>query len=126
MRKFAKYLCDFGWKPVVITGAMRRGKTHSQDARRATDEESLLDLPEGLPVHRVSRVLDNWPALLSRWGAARLAWATSGLGLDEANWRGKLDWRLRRFHDRFAFPDRGIWRLPSLVRLAIRLHKQSQ
>ncbi len=124
VRKFTKYLCDFGWKPVVITGAMRRAKPHSQDARRATDEESLLDLPEGLPVHRVSRVLDNWPALLSRWSAARLARITGGLGLDEAHWRGKLDWRLQRFHDRLGFPDRGIWRLPSVVRLAMRLHEQ--
>lgn len=124
VRKLAKYLCDFGWKPVVITGAMRRGQSHSQDARRATDEESLLDLPEGLPVHRVSRVLDHWPTLLSRWGAVRLARITNSLGLAEADWRGKLDWRLRRLHDRLAFPDRGVWRLPSVVRLAMRLHKQ--
>jgi len=103
---------------------MRRGKTHHQDARRATDEESLLDLPEGLPVHRVSRVLDNWPTLLGRWSATRLARVTGGVGLDEADWRGKLDWRLRRFHDRLAFPDRGIWKLPSVVQLAMRLHKQ--
>lgn len=122
VRKFVKYLGLYGWKPIVITGAMRRENSTSQEARRSTDEESLLDLPEGLPVHRLSPVLDHWPTHFSRAAANRLASSTGWLGLDTARWEAGLNWRFQKIHDRLSFPDRGIWRLGSALRLALRLH----
>ena len=38
IRKFAKYLREFGWEPIVITGAMRADTQNSHDARRAIEE----------------------------------------------------------------------------------------
>lgn len=35
-----------------------------------------------------------------------------------------MKWRFEKLHNALAFPDRGIWRLPSTVRLALRLHRQ--
>ncbi len=122
VRKFVKYLGHYGWKPVVITGAMRRENSTAQEARRSTDEESLLDLPEGLPVHRLSPVLDHWPTHFSRAAAIRMAPSTGWLGLDSARWEAGLNWRFQKIHDRLSFPDRGIWRLGSALRLALKLH----
>ncbi|MFH1416843.1 MAG: hypothetical protein ABII12_00950 [Planctomycetota bacterium] len=124
LRKFAKYLRRYGWDSVVITGATRRGAVSSHDARRATDAESLLDLPDDLPVYRLSPVLDSWPSYLARASAGALAPMTRPLGFDEHRWSSLLKWRLQKLHDLFSFPDRGIWRLPSAVRLAIRLHRR--
>lgn len=123
-RKFVKYLGQFGWKPVVITGAARRGVTCTEDARRATDYDSLGDVPPNVPVHRISPIPDNWHGFAARTCSARLGRLTRRLGLDEAWWHSALKWRLQRVHDRFAFPDRGIWRAPSAIRLAFRLHRR--
>ncbi len=124
VRKFVKYLGRHGWHPVVITGAMRRGQANAQDARRATDMDSLLDLPAGIEVHRLSGYADHWPTYLSRDCATMLASYIPWLGLDRRRLETGLKWRLTRIHDRLSFPDRGIWRLPLAVRLAKRLHKQ--
>lgn len=124
LRKFARYLGDFGWKPVVISGAVRSRRPGLHDARRAVDEESLLDLPEGLPIHRLSPVPDDWPGFLSRRAADWLGGLTCRLGLDADFWRDKLKWRLTDLHDRLAFPDRGIYRIAETVRLALRLHRR--
>jgi glycosyltransferase involved in cell wall biosynthesis len=124
VRKFVKYLREFGWNPVVITGATRHGTVTADDPRRAADYESLCDLPEDLPIHRLDAVLDHWPSHLARSYATRLARFAPLTGLDEHGWTNLLKWRLQRLHDLFAFPDRGIWRLPATVRLAIRLHRQ--
>ncbi len=124
VRKFVKYLGYHGWDSVVITGATRRGRVSSHDARRATDAEGLLDLPDGQPLYRLSPALDSWPSFLARASAAAMAPMTRRMGFDEFRWSGMLKWRLQKLHDRFAFPDRGIWRLPSAVSLAIRLHRR--
>lgn len=124
IRKFVKYLPDFGWKPVVITGAMRTARPGAQEVRRAVDPASLADLPPDITIHRLSPVPDNWPGLLARRLSRWLSAVTRVAGLSESWWNARLKWRLQRLHDRFTFPDRGIWRLPSAVRAAIALHRQ--
>lgn len=124
VRKFVKYLPELGWDPVVITGAARKGDLTLHDARRASDFESLVDVPDGVPVHRLSPALDHWPSFFARAIGDRLAWLTQPFGVDEKRWAGGLKWRFERLHNAAAFPDRGIWRLPSTVRLALRLHRQ--
>lgn len=123
VRKFVKYLPDFGWDPVVITGAMRTARPGAHEARRAVDTESLADVPASVPVHRLSPVPDNWPGFVTRSLARTLARVTWPLGLCEASWSGMLKWRVQRVHDRLCFPDRGIWRLPSAVGAALALHR---
>jgi len=123
IRKFAKYLREFGWEPIVITGAMRADTQSSHDARRAIDRESLEDLPTDLNVHRLSPSLDHWPTHVSRSLGAKLGACTRLIGLSEKRWQDGLKWRFERIHDRLAFPDRGIWRLPTIVRLARKLHR---
>lgn len=108
----------------MITGAMRREAPKSQDARRSMDMESLLDLPGDIEVHRLAAYTDHWPTYLSRDCAAWLGKFTSWLGIGPRQWQGGLNWRFTRIHDKLAFPDRGIWRLPLAVRLAKRLHKR--
>ncbi len=124
IRKFAKYLPEFGWDPVIITGAARKGDLTLQDARRASDFESLADLPIEVPIHRLGAALDHWPTFLARAAAKKFALLTDLFGFDEHRWTGALKWRFQCMHDAVAFPDRGIWRLPSTVRLALRLHRQ--
>ena len=124
IRKFVKYLGLHDWKPVVITGAVPEKRSSGHDARSAMDEDSLLDLPTGLPVHRLGPVSDDWPGHFSRAFAERLEPLTKWLGLDEPTLSAGLKWRLDRWHDRLAFPDRGIWRLPAAVKLALRLHRR--
>ncbi len=124
VRKFAKYLSLFGWRPVVLTGAMRTTAAGAQDTHRAADLNSLRDLPRDLPVYRLSPVVDDWPGHLSRRLSTRLARATRPLSINEGRWLGALGWRFQRLHDRLSFPDRGIWRLLPAVWLALRLHKR--
>ncbi len=106
-----------------MTGAMRRSGGGGQDVRRATDLESLADLPDELEMHRLSPVVDHWPGFLARYCGFRLGRWTRGLGLDERAWSAGLRWRFQRAHDRLSFPDRGIWRLASAVGLALKLHR---
>jgi len=124
VRKFVKYLRVHGWRPVVVTGAMRRGPVNSHDARRATDLESLRDIPADVEVHRLGEAMDNWPTYLSRNISTRLGTITSRLGFDAQRLNGLLAWRLQKFHDRLSFPDRGIWRLVPALRAAIALHRR--
>jgi glycosyltransferase involved in cell wall biosynthesis len=124
VRKFVKFLPEFGWDPIVITGAARKGDLTLHDARRASDFDSLADLPSNVPVHRLEAVLDHWPTYLARAAGKRLAPWTSALGIDERRWCGALKWRFEKLHNALAFPDRGIWRLTSTARLALRLHRQ--
>lgn len=124
VRKFVKFLPEFGWDPIVITGAARKGDLTLHDARRASDFDSLTDVPTQVPVHRLGAALDHWPTYLARTVGRRLAPWTCALGIDELRWCGALKWRFEKLHNECAFPDRGIWRLPSTVRLALRLHRQ--
>lgn len=124
VRKFVKYLPQFGWDPVVLTGAQRAGRISAHDVRRAVDLESLNDIPETVPVHRLSAVLDNLPGHVSRRTAKLLGSLIGFTGMDEARWGAALKWRLQRAHDCLTFPDRGIWRWPAAVRDALRLHRQ--
>jgi hypothetical protein len=119
-----KFLPEFGWDPVVITGAARKGDLTLHDARRASDFESLADLPASVPVHRLGAALDHWPTYLARVVSQCLSPWTCVMGIDELRWCGALKWRFEKLHNACAFPDRGIWRLPSTVRLALRLHRQ--
>jgi hypothetical protein len=123
IRKFAKYLGQFGWRPIVITGAGPTTRSSDHSVRGAVDEETVLDLPRGLPVYRLSAALDDLPTFLSRGYAARLYPATQWLGMDRRAWEDALLWRFRRVHDWGSFPDSGVWRLASTVALALRLHR---
>jgi glycosyltransferase involved in cell wall biosynthesis len=122
--KFVKHLVPHGWDAVVVSAAMRKGPIHAKDARRAVDMESLADLPANLSIHRISAVMDHWPTRLTRSLAARFGRVTARLGWDTARWSGVLGYRLCRVHDALSFPDRGVWRLPSAVRLALSLHRK--
>lgn len=124
VRKFVKYLPLHGWQATVITGAMRRQRPSCHDVRRAADYESLLDLPYALPVHRLSPVWDNWPAYAARWLSGAMGRIARGMGLSPPNLNSRLLWRFRRLHDRGAFPDRGIWRLPAVLAMAAQLHRR--
>jgi len=46
IRKFVKYLGDFGWEPVVLTGPIPSVTEATEDARRLLDNEGLSDVPE--------------------------------------------------------------------------------
>ena len=124
VRKFAKYLPRNGWTPVVITGAAREARSNFQDARRATDYASLSEIPADVPVHRLSAALDHWPTYVMRGLSSRLGGLTKRWGGDAEWWKGLLGWRMLAIHDRLAFPDRGIWRLPAAVKLALSLHRR--
>lgn len=124
VRKFVKYLPQFGWDPVVITGATRQETVSASDSRRAVDYESLADLPSDVPIHRLSPALDHWPTYLARVCDKPLSLLSRLTGIDSEQLDARLTWRLEQLHDRLAFPDRGIWRLPAAIRLALRLHKR--
>lgn len=124
VRKFAKYLGRHGWKPFVITGAMRHTAATSQDVRRAADLQSLSDIPADTVVHRLNPFMDYWPAPVARGLSRRLSRATSWFGWDAHHWQAALMWRFKHTHDAMSFPDRGIWRLPEAVRAAVRMHRK--
>jgi glycosyltransferase involved in cell wall biosynthesis len=124
VRKFVKYLPQYGWQPVVITGATRQESVNENDARRAVDRESLDDLPSDLPIHRLSPALDHWPTHLVRACDKPLSTVSRLAGVESDRIETWMTWRLEQVHDGLAFPDRGIWRLPAAVRLALRLHKR--
>lgn len=124
IRKFAKYLGQYGWRPVIITGAGPISRPSDHSVSGAVDEDSLLDLPESLPVSRLSLAFNDLPKSSSRRCAARLAPFTQLLGMNQQAWEDALLWRFRRFHDWASFPDPGIWRLVSTVKLALRLHRR--
>jgi glycosyltransferase involved in cell wall biosynthesis len=96
--KFAKYLPQCGWDPVVISA--------NGDADLPRDESLLADLPAGLPVHRLTGC-DPRPALRAlRRSAGPLA--------------GKLAWRGERLINRLLagmYPDRLVcWALRAFPR----------
>lgn len=124
VRKFVKYLPRHCWHPVVLTGAMRQQPIMTGDTRRATDLESLSDLPEDVPVHRLSAVVDNWPGPLAEYCATHCGRLLGRKASDVEHLSATLRWRFQRWHDRWAFPDRGIWRLLPATRLALRLHRE--
>ncbi len=124
VRKFVKYLPRQGWHPVVLTGAMRQQPIMVGDTRRATDLESLSDLPPDVPVHRLRPAVDNWPGPLAEYLAGQVGRLLSRRPSDVEHLAATLRWRFQRWHDGLAFPDRGIWRLLPAVRLAVRLHRR--
>ena len=73
--KFAKYLPQFGWLPVVWCA--------DHDPHLPRDESLLADLPHDLQVHRPERRV-----------ARR---STNGAAVQ--GWRGGFDWRVRRYRD---------------------------
>jgi len=124
IRKFVKYLGEFGWEPVVLTGPIPNVTEATEDARRLLDQEGLSDFPEHIEVHRLHEGVDDWPAALSdRWGG-RLAPLTRYVGWSHERWRAGLSWRFERVQQRLSFPDRGVWRTMAAVRLAKMLHRQ--
>lgn len=121
IRKFTKYLPAQGWHPTVITGAIAPEQGDSDAVRDAVDPETLKDVPPEAEVHRLARWIDDWPTHLSRTVVSALS---GSLGLDSKRWGSAAEWRLCRLRDRLALPDREIWRLPAVTRLALRLHRR--
>jgi len=63
--KFAKYLPEFGWQPVVLTT--------TPGAYPARDESLWSDVPENTPIYRVkSYDINGLRGRASRWGAGKL------------------------------------------------------
>ncbi|MBI5765109.1 MAG: hypothetical protein HZA51_16460 [Planctomycetes bacterium] len=124
VRKFAKYLSRHGWKPFVITGAMRHTSGSSQDVRRAADLQSLSDIPVDTVVQRLNPLMDYWPGPVARTLSKQLSRATSWFGWDAHHWQAALTWRFKHVYEALSFPDRGIWRLPEAVRTAVQLHRK--
>ena len=130
VRKFVKYLREFGWEPIVLTGAMRGGHARTNDPRltadprRAADLDSLADIPTGIDVVRLPAWCDHWPSLAARALSRPLSVMTALLDMDAARVRAGLKWRFDKWHDRLAFPDRGIFRIASALRAAMALHRR--
>lgn len=124
IRKFAKYLGAHGWQPVVMTGAPRRGSSTSSEMDRAGDPAGLLDVPASVPINRLRPSPRDRPRLAARRIAAFLSRWASPLGVSEDRWRRALEWRVRRLHDRLAFPDPRIHQLPEAVALARAMHRR--
>ncbi len=132
IRKLAQYLSGFGWQPIILTGPRPPRDVATQAAAAAVDEDGLADLPANLPIHRLPGRVDDWPDALcdvldraSRAGAGCRRSFLS-LGLCASTWplADALRWRLKRLYERFAFPDRFIWRLPAILLAARRLHRR--
>ena len=120
IRKFARYLDEFGWNPVVVTGPVMGGSAGVDEARSAIDTESLHDVPWHVPVHRISDRADQWPAQLSGW----IDDLCGTIGLEHLHAGERLGWRFERVHRALAFPDAGSWRIAALVKQALRLHRR--
>lgn len=112
IRKFVKYLGEFGWQPVVMTGPAERSEC---------DDAAWEDLPVDLDVVRVPAWCDRWPKVLSRRIAGAVHRASS---CDLRTIRAGLAWRMQRIYNRFAFPDRNVWRMGAALRQVARLHRQ--
>lgn len=112
IRKFVKYLGEFGWAPVVVTGPMMRGER---------DTAAWSELPSDLDVIRTPAWCDAWPRVFSRRLASLVHQLT---GSDVRDTRAGLEWRMRRVYERFALPDRNIWRMGAALRQITRLHRQ--
>ncbi len=124
IRKFVKYLREHGWESVVLTGAQRTPQPAAEDARRASDVESLQDVPADLEVCRLSPGADDGPSRWSQDLGALLGIPGLVAGLNSQRCTEWLAWRMQAMGERLAFPDRGIWRLPEAVRKACALHRR--
>jgi glycosyltransferase involved in cell wall biosynthesis len=120
IRKFVRYLGEFGWNPVVMTGPVMNGSSGVDEASGAVDVESLRDIPFVVPVHRISDRGDQWPAHLSGW----IDDLCDTIGLEHLQAGERFRWRFERVHRALAFPDAGSWRIASLVKQALRLHRR--
>jgi glycosyltransferase involved in cell wall biosynthesis len=119
-----RYLGEFGWSPVVVTGPTSEGTLGNDDVRSAIDRESLGDVPAGVPVHRISQRADRWPALLAGRLDEFCARAWGVVGQDAPKPGSRIRWRIERLRNALAFPDIGAWRIPAIVQLAMRLHRR--
>lgn len=97
--KFAKYIHQFGWQPVVVTA-----KNPSAPSR---DPSLEADLPPGLPVHRLATVEPAAPAGGGGSGAA-----------------GGVKAALKRAALRLLFPDRHVLWLATALPGALRAAKR--
>ena len=75
--RFAKYLSEFGWQPIVLTT--------SPSAYPDTSDDQLADVPDGVPVHRVPAldaarhlaIANRYPGFLARPDRWRSWWLTA-------------------------------------------------
>ena len=124
IRKFVKYLGEFGWSPVVLTGPIPEVANATEDASRLVDSESLKEVPETVEIARTSGSADAWPESLSARLGNGIGSVTRFAGLSNDRWRDGLQWRFERLQNRLSFPDRGVWRTMSGLRLAKALHRR--
>ena len=111
IRKFVKYLGEFGWQPVVVTGPASRGDG---------DELAWDELPANIHVTRIPAWCDHWPRVISRRIATLIHRASY---IDIRATRAGIEWRLQRFFNGLSFPDRNIWRIGAAVNRIVRLHQ---
>lgn len=123
VRKFVKYLGQFGWRPTVLTGAAPAEKNTASTRSLAADWDSLNDLPSDLQVHRLGAFWDNWPAnaaaAIGRF-VSRIPFAGARTRIDLTE---RAEWRLKSVHDALAIPDSRVWRIGAAVRAALKLHR---
>jgi glycosyltransferase involved in cell wall biosynthesis len=99
--KFAKYLPEFGWEPIVLTAAQFEG--------HHTDPGLLADIPEGVRVVRV-------PMLNEKIGET-LASITGGTGIGRKI-GDAIRWRMQT---RRRSPDLYAWWQPTAVQKAMQI-----
>ncbi len=124
VRKFVKYLGQFGWRPIVLTGSVPSEDNITSSHSPAADWESLSDLPSDLQVLRLSAFWDDWPAkaaaAIGRL-VSRIPFAGDRTRIDLTE---RAEWRLKSVHDALALPDSRIWRIGAAVRAALKLHRR--
>lgn len=94
--KFAKYLPDFGWQPVVWASDHAKGLP--------VDESLQADIPPGVRVVRTNsdpRIQRMTHTLRGVTNARSLG----GIGRIAARFTTAMDWRLAAYRDAQAFPD---------------------
>lgn len=102
--KFAKYLSEYGWEPIVVTAAHFDG--------HAMDPGMLEDIPENVRVVRVPMLHDR----VADGIAAALGNTRVGRRLGDA-----VRWRL---HHRRRVPDMYAWWQPTATRAAAKIFRE--
>lgn len=123
VRKFVKYLREFGWRPVVLTGTIPE-ECDRADSPQQQDFESLGDLPCDVPIYRIEPGLVESPGAAGRVACKALSHLSRPFGMSEKWLSEKFAWRLDALLEKLTIPDRGVWRLHRAVATALRMHRR--
>src|SRR5436190_8168496 len=103
--KFAKFLAEHGWEPIVLTAAEFNGQQ--------TDAALLRDIPDNVRVERV--------AMLNEQVGSTIATALGNTGIGKRVGDG-VRWRMQQLR---RTPDLYAWWQPAVVRAARRIFNES-